>query len=203
MNRLRRKLGHLGLTNVVLLEQDAEALDLPDASIDVIVSNLGINNFNNADAVLRACFRVAKPNAMFFLTTNLVGHMAEFYEVYRATLLELGRSDWLAALDAHISHRGTVDSVGGMLEAAGFNVLHIATDTFRMRFADGSSLLHHYFIRLGFVPAWKSIVMADSLQKTFEILEAKLNAVAATRGELALTIPIACVEACKKTGVTR
>lgn len=72
-----------------------------------------------------------------------------------------------------------------------------------MRFADGSSLLQHYFIRLGFVPGWKSIVPVDSLPKTFEILEAKLNAVAATRGELALTIPIACVEACKQVGVTR
>ncbi len=30
--------------------------------------------------------------------------------------------------------------------------------SFRERFVDGSSLLRHHFMRLGFVPAWKSIV---------------------------------------------
>ena len=70
-----------------------------------------------------------------------------------------------------------------------------------MRFADGSSLLRHYFIRLGFVPAWKSIAAADMLQTTFETLERNLNAVAAERGELAVTIPMAYIEA-RKTGPT-
>jgi len=198
MNRLRRKLAHLGLDNVLLLEQDAAVLDLPDASIDVVVSNLGINNFENADAVLRALFRVAKPNASFFLTTNLAGHMAEFYDVFRATLVELGQSDRLVILENHIRHRGTVDSVAGMLRKAGFAVLDIETDSFRMRFADGTSLLRHYFIRLGFVQGWKSIVTADMLQTTFETLERNLNTVAAQRGELALTIPLAVIEARKE-----
>jgi arsenite methyltransferase len=71
MHRLRRKLANLGLSNVVLLEQDAATLDLPDASVDVIVSNLGINNFENADAVLQTLYRVAKPGVGLFLTTNL------------------------------------------------------------------------------------------------------------------------------------
>ena len=115
MSRLRRKLDHLGVGNVVLIEQDATAIDLPDASIDLVVSNLGINNFENAAAVLESCFRVAKPGARLLLTTNLAGHMSEFYDVYRATLIELGQTDRLAALDAHISHRGTVDSVASVL----------------------------------------------------------------------------------------
>src|SRR5258705_1829950 len=41
MRRLRRKLDHLDIGNVVLIEQDATAIDLPDASIDLVVSNLG------------------------------------------------------------------------------------------------------------------------------------------------------------------
>ena len=95
MSRLRRKLDHLGVGNVVLIEQDATAIELPDASIDLVVSNLGINNFENASAVLESCFRVAKPGARLLLTTNLAGHMSEFYDVYRATLIELGRRiDW-------------------------------------------------------------------------------------------------------------
>jgi hypothetical protein len=123
--------------------------------------------------------------------------MSEFYDVYRATLIELGQIDRLAALDAHISHRGTVDSVASMVADAGFKVASIDTDSFRMRFADGSSLLRHYFVRLGFVQGWKSVAAPDAIETTFKALERNLNIAAAEKGELALTIPMACVEAIK------
>jgi ubiquinone/menaquinone biosynthesis C-methylase UbiE len=197
IRRLRRKVNYLALPNVRLVQGDAATVDLTDSSVDVIVSNLGINNFENADAVLRMCFRVAKPDAKLLLTTNLVGHMHEFYDVFRATILGLGLSDRLDALDAHINSRGTVKSVTEMLLRAGFELLDVAIDSFRMRFADGSSLLRHHFIRLAFVQGWKSVVPDDSMKKAFEVLEQKLNALAADHGELALTIPIACFEARK------
>lgn len=195
--RLHRKLAHLGLQNVRVLEQDAATIDLPEASVDVIVSNLGVNNFENADAVLRACFLVAKPGARILLTTNLVGHMHEFYDVYHATLVEVGLADCLPALDAHIHYRATVESVTAQLERAGFEQLAVDTASFRMRFADGSSLLRHYVIRLGFLPAWRSVVPLDAWERTFGALERNLNAVAVERGDLALTVPMACVEARK------
>ena len=125
MRRLQRKIEHLGIENVRLIEHDAVELDLPDASIDVVVSNLGINNFANADAVLRTCFRVTKPGGRLLLTTNLVGHMREFYDVYRATLMELELADRLATLDAHINHRATLASVAAQLAHAGFELLTV------------------------------------------------------------------------------
>jgi arsenite methyltransferase len=201
MDRLRRKLDYLGLGNVVLLETDAATIDLPDESVDLVVSNLGINNLQNPEAVLQACFRVARPEGRLFLTTNLVGHMAEFYEVYRATLIELGRVEALAALDAHVCQRPTVDSLVSMLRQTGFEALDVVRDSFRMRFANGSALLRHHFIRLGFVPGWKSVVHLDLLQETFEALERNLNALVKERGELALTIPMGCIEARKETVV--
>src|SRR5690349_2887627 len=59
--RLRRKLALIGLTNVHVLEQDAVTLPLEDASVDVVVSNLGLNNFENAAALLEAFFRALEP----------------------------------------------------------------------------------------------------------------------------------------------
>ena len=197
MNRLRRKLEYLGLANVKLLEHDAADINLPDASVDVVASNLGINNFENADAVMQSLFRVVKPEAGLYLTTNLCGHMAEFYEVFHATLIETGQNDRLAVLEDHVQHRGTIDSVSSMLDKAGFSVEDAETNSFQMRFADGSSLLRHYFIRLGFVQGWKSIVTGDLQQTTFEALVRNLNIVASERGELALTIPMAYFEARK------
>jgi ubiquinone/menaquinone biosynthesis C-methylase UbiE len=227
MQRLIRKLAQLRIENVRPCVQDVAAIDLPDESVDLIVSNLGINNFENPEAALRACFRVAKPGASLFLTTNLVGHMAEFYDAYRSVLSELGEpsgtvpfcevggtkgdgahapvgpplggrfTDRLAALDAHINHRATVQSVREQLERAGFQFVAAVTRTFRERFVDGSSLLRHHFIRLGFVPGWISVAPADAIEPTFAALERRLNSLAAEHGELSLTIPAACIQARK------
>lgn len=197
IKRLERKLDHLGIRNVRTIVRDVATIELPDASVDLVVSNLGINNFENPEAALRSCFRVAKPGANLFLTTNLVGHMAEFYEVYRRVLLELGFPGQVASLETHIQHRATVDSVKALLERAGFKFVAAVARSFRERFVDGSSLLRHYFIRLGFVPAWKAIAPEVAVEATFAALEQRLNAIAAQRGELALTIPAACIQACK------
>ena len=84
-----------------------------------------------------------------------------------------------------------------MVADAGFKVVGIDTHSFRMRFANGSSLLRHYFIRLGFVQGWKSVVAPDAIETTFKTLERNLNTAAEEKGELALTIAMACVEAIK------
>jgi hypothetical protein len=123
--------------------------------------------------------------------------MSEFYNAYRSVLVELGFTGQLAALDDHINHRATVDSLRSLLEREGFTFVEAVTRSFRERFVDGSSLLRHYFIRLGFVPAWKSIAPAGALEATFAALEHRLNTMAAECGELSLTIPAACIQARK------
>ncbi len=197
MKRLSRKVEFLGITNVRTIVADAATIDLPDVSVDLIVSNLGINNFDNPEAALQTCFRVAKPGATLLLTTNLVGHMAEFYDAYRSVLMELGCSNRLGLLDAHINHRATVDSVKRLLERAGFEFVEAKTSSFQERFADGSALLRHHFIRLGFFPGWKSVAWPEAVEATFAALERRLNTIAADGGELSLTIPAACIRASK------
>lgn len=197
VKRLHRKLDHMGIHNVRTLVQDVATIDLPDASVDLIVSNLGINNFNQPEAALASCFRVAKPGASLYMTTNLVGHMGEFYDAYRSVLIELGFTGRLAVLDAQINHRATVNSVRTMLERAGFESVTAVTRSFRERFVNGSALLCHSFIRLAFMPGWKAIAAEGAVEKTFAALERRLNAIAAERGELSLTIPAACIRASK------
>ncbi len=197
MKRLERKVQFLGIRNVRLIVKDVAAMELPEGSVDLIVSNLGINNFDNREAALAACFRTAKPGADFFLTTNLVGHFAEFYDIYREVLTELGFTDRLPLLDAHIHHRATVDSVKALLEGQGFEFVSATTRTFSQRFVDGSALLRHYFMRLGFVGGWKSIAPESAVDATFVALEKRLNEFAAKRGELTLSVPAACIHARK------
>ena len=197
MERLRRKVAYKHLSNVTILERDARATGLPEASVDLVVSNLGINNFEDPQAVSAECFRVAKTGADLILTTNVVGHMSEFYDVYQDVLVELGHAERLPELEAHIAHRGTTSSVSDALAKAGFEVVKVARDSFRMRFANGSTLLRHTFIRAGFLEGWKAVARQDAVAETFAALESKLNAASEERGELALTIPMACLIAKK------
>ena len=198
--RLHRKVAYLQLSNVVVREQDAAQLDLPDESIDLFVSNLGVNNFANAEEVVRNCFRMAKPNARIVLSSNLVGHMAEFYQVFERILIEMGQQNRIEALHAHIDKRATVQSMRRLLEQSGFEFLEAITASFRLRFTDGSALLRHHFIRLGFVQAWQALSEPSQQREFFARLEERLNAVAAMRGELTLTIPMACVEGRRAAG---
>ena len=198
MARLRRRVAQRQLDNVVLLEEDAKHISIPDMSIDLLISNLGVNNFDDPHAVVRECHRIARAGATFLLTTNLVGHMAEFYDVFRDVLIESGQHDRIAMLEAHIAHRATVDSIDTLLRAGGFEVVDVATDSFRWRFANGSALLRHFFIRLGFLPAWKTIPSAGTVDEIFARLERELNSFAEAHGEISLTIPMACITARKR-----
>jgi hypothetical protein len=59
----------------------------------------------------------------------------------------------------------------------------------------GFPLLEHYFIRLGFLDGWKEVLRPEEQEIAFSHLEANLNALSESRGEVALTIPMAYVEA--------
>jgi len=195
MDVLREKCGYLGLTNVEFDERDASALVRADGSVDVVVSNLGINNFDDPSRVLAECRRLLRPGGTLLMTSNLVGHMSEFYDTYRDTLVVLGRTDRLPALEEEITHRATVESITTHLKRTGFEVTDTTTDSFRMRYADGTSLLRHYFIRLGFLTGWKGVVDRLDVPIVFAELERRLNKRAQVYGSLDLTVPIACFTA--------
>jgi arsenite methyltransferase len=196
LKRAAEKIASRGTPNVTLHEGSAAAMPFADATFDLIVSNLGVNNFENRDAVIRECRRVARDGATLALTTNLQGHMQELYAVFADVLADVldGDPEALARLRAHVEHRATVANVQELLESGGFNVTRVVEREGVMRFADGSALLNHYFIKLGFLDGWKKVVPGNE-HAVFARLRDALDDLAKCNLELRLTVPMAYVEA--------
>lgn len=187
LERARRKIAQRRTPNVTIHEGSASAMPFGTATFDLIVSNLGVNNFDDREAALRECRRVARDHATIALTTNVQGHMRELYDAFAEVLA--GDHAALQRLDAHVNHRATVGGVTALLNTSGFDVTNVVEREAVMRFASGTALFNHYFVKLGFLDAWKKIVPGDA-RRVF----AELVRVLDDRGPVTLTIPMAYVE---------
>jgi arsenite methyltransferase len=195
VKRAEARMGIRGVRNAHVRIGDASSLPFNNHEFDLIVSNLGINNFEDPDAVFAECRRVLTPSGTLSLTTNLVGHMKEFYEVFEATLRKTGNAKALDSLQKHIDHRATIQKVDSMLFRNGFRISRVVEENGSMRFTNGTALLNHYFIKLGFLDGWKMVLEPDRQEHVFSLLEDSLNGIAARQGCLDLTIPMAYIEA--------
>lgn len=183
LERARRKMKILGITNAEVREGDAAAMPFDDASFDLITSNLGINNFADVPAALRELYRVAKPGARIALTTNLTGHMAELYDAFRAVAPELRH-----AINAQEAHRGTKDSIVATIDDSGLRVTKAIESEFTIPFADGAALMRHRLVQF-FKDGWRTVTDNEDV---FRRIEEKLSE---SGRELRMRIPMLYVEA--------
>jgi ubiquinone/menaquinone biosynthesis C-methylase UbiE len=194
LERARAKLRAQALPNVTIIEADAAALPFADDHFDLITCNLGLNNFADPAAVVAECFRVTKSAGRVVFTTNMQGHMREFYAVYRDVLLAMGNSDYLERLEAHEAHRGTTASLAALLERAGFIVTRAIEDQFQLRYLDGTAFFNHWLTKGGFLDGWRGVINPEEEAVVFARLEARLNGQAARDGELRMTVPMLYLE---------
>jgi SAM-dependent methyltransferase len=131
-----------GATNVEFLKGDIEHIPLPDASVDVIISNCVINLSADKPTVLREAFRVLKPGGRFAVS-DVVVRGAIPAEVRRSLELWVGcvagaleEQEFLTLLrdtgfaDAAIEPTRIyqVEDARAFLEAAGHDVTALASE---------------------------------------------------------------------------
>jgi ubiquinone/menaquinone biosynthesis C-methylase UbiE len=186
LHRAQQRVAFQGLANTTLVEGDGHKLPFRRQSFDLIVSNLGINNFDHPDAVFAECARLLRPGGRLVLTTNVRGHLREFYDVFRSVLPPRQHE----RLEADEAHRGSVASLSARLEAAGFAITRVVEREFQLRFLDGSAMLRHSLVHW-FLLGWRAVVDPADEESVFAELEHRLN----QQGPLVMTVPMVYVEA--------
>lgn len=197
--RANKKIDLYGITNIKIFEGVAESIPLANESIYLIVSNNGINNVNDIDKVFSECSRIIKPGGQFVQTMNLDKSMFEFYGQLENVLSELHLDKEIELMHEHIyQKRRPLDEIVSLLQKQGFIIKDLEHDQFNYKFADGTAMLNHYFIRLAFMESWIKLLPEDKTEQIFDTIETRLNEQARQLGGIKLSIPYVMINAKKK-----
>jgi arsenite methyltransferase len=198
IDRTNLKIKHYGITNVQLIEGVAENIPLETNSIDLLVSNNGINNVQDLSKSLSECSRVAKKGAQFVITVNLPESMIEFYTIFEKVLMENGLKELIPNVKAHIhKKRLALETHRNLLLENGFEVLEAKESEFSFRFNDAESMFSHFLISLAFLDSWKEIVPETYRKKIFQEIESQINEIAEANSGFTLTIPFVTFDCVK------
>lgn len=104
-----------GVSNVKFLKGDIAAIPLPDASVDVIISNCVINLAADKNPVLREAYRVLKPGGRFAVS-DIVIHGNAINDLVDDATMRRDLSSWAGCIAGAL----TATEYEAGLRAAGF-----------------------------------------------------------------------------------
>jgi len=198
IERVKRKIDFYGISNIKIIEGLAESIPLANNSVDLITSNNGINNARDIDKVLSECSRILKAKGQLIQTMNLDKSMIEFYKVFEKVLSDFRMYREIELMQLHISQkRPPLDNVIFKIQKNGFLIKNLEHDQFSYKFTSGTALLHHYFIRLAFMPSWVELLPADKAATIFDEIELRLNEKSKSGG-IKLSIPFVIINAIRQ-----
>jgi ubiquinone/menaquinone biosynthesis C-methylase UbiE len=199
IERAKKKIDYYRITNIKIFEGVAESIPLRNNSVDLIVSNNGINNVSDINQVIKECSRIIKKSGQFIQTMNLDNSMFEFYRQLENILSEMNMRKEISLMRNHIyEKRRPLDEMISMIQGHGFLIKDLEHDQFNYRFSNGTAMLNHYFIRLAFMDSWIKILPENKLEQIFDTIERRLNDQAKILGGIKLTIPFVLINAIKK-----
>lgn len=194
--QVRKKIEYYGITNIRHIEGVAESVPLDDHSVDLVVSNNGINNVSDIDKVFSECARILRKDGQFVMTMNLDRSLIEFYDQLSGVLTEMQLFKEIERMHRHIyEKRRPLEEIKSMLYKHGFTIKDIEQDQFQYQFTDGTAMFNHYFIRTAFMNEWKKFLPADKLEEIFDSVETCLNEQARQSGGVRLSVPFVVITA--------
>jgi hypothetical protein len=129
---------------------------------------------------------------------NLDKSMFEFYDTMENSLLELDLKSEIELMRKHIEQkRPSIDKIITPMKQ-NFLIKDIVYDQFHYRFADGTAMLNHNFIKVVFLESWKNILPEDRTKEIFRIIENKLNKFSEGLNGIKISIPFVLINGIKK-----
>ena len=198
VERIKTKIKIYNITNVEIITGVAENIPIPDNSIDLIISNNGLNNVDDLTKVLNECSRISKLGSQLIFTYNTDKTMIEFYSVFEDVLREKNMINEIKLMKGHIhKKRKPVEEFVRLLNNNGYIINEISPEKFNYKLVDASAMLNHFLIRLAFIGSWSAIILEERQREVFDEIEKKLNALAAQSGLLQLTVPFLLIDCLK------
>jgi ubiquinone/menaquinone biosynthesis C-methylase UbiE len=198
IERTKRKIAYYGVQNIRIIDGVAESIPLENNSVDLIVSNNGMNNVQDVNKVLSECSRICKPGSQFIMTMNLESTMLEFYDHLERVLKEMELEAVIVAMRLHIyQKRRPLDEMLTLIRQHKFVIKDAEHDQFDYRFSNGTAMFNHYFIRMAFMNSWIEILPKDKVEEIFHAIETRLNEDALLMNGIKLSIPFILINAIK------
>jgi arsenite methyltransferase len=190
LDRARTKNLVYKIPNVEFLQGKGEEMPFGDLEFDLIVCNLGLNNWDQPAKILSECARVLKTGGLFCLTTNPLGHWGEFYAAVRRVLSRLGDKEAMARFDRQEAHRLPYDTARSLFEKVGFSLARRVQDNLVFRYNDASSFLDHHFVGWGFKSGWQGALGKELWDEIVPEIVRELDAAPRDKGALSLIVPM-------------
>ena len=192
--RAREKIRVLQLENIEIIEQSAEQIPLPNNELDLICSNLGVNNFDKKGEVLKECHRVLKQEGSLCITTNPIGTFKELFLLFEIILADLQLKDVQSKFQEYLAHRDSKDSIEKEIGEIGFQLTKCISDQTNVRFVSAKALLNCSLTRIGFLESWEQLIPQDQHLFFFEKLCVLIEKEIQKNGEFKMTIPMLYME---------
>lgn len=194
IGKTREKMVVYGASNIQLFEQSASSIPLADNSVDLICSNVGVNNFEDRQKVYHECKRILKPGGHLALTTNPIGTFKELFDLFELVSQEFNNPALLQDIRNSVSRRGTEASITQELEAVGLSTTKQVADETSFRFVNAQALLDHSLIRIGFLESWENFIPEKLHQTFFRRLQEEIQKRIDAHGEFRITVPMLYLE---------
>lgn len=196
IDRVRMKIDRLDLSNVHVINKKASAVSIADRSVDLVCSNLGVNNFDDKLIVYQNVANMLKVNGHFCLTTNDHTTFCELFELFEKAIVTLGIDP--SSFKEYVHARCSSDELIEEVNAFDFELAKQVEDSACMRFVSSRALFNHSLIRIAFIATWKSIIPPDKWDSFITLITSWIDDIIASAREFRLNIPITYLDFVKR-----
>jgi SAM-dependent methyltransferase len=140
LDAARRRAEELGVTNAEFRLLDTDALDLPDASVDGVISRFGYILREDPPPALSEIRRVLRPDGRLVFSVWAAHDLNPWMTVPADVMVERGHLEPQPDASLRLSARRNPDSIRELLGAAGFGEPEIEEMAVPYRFRDADEL---------------------------------------------------------------